>query len=140
MHLYLIHLPDVICFSLVPLFSLIFSKRPWHATSNPGKSSLLGKGFLLWDSCSCHHRKCPVDWKISFSFFYFLPHTIFIHMLSFWCNSYFSYYFPSILTRNYRTPQNFWWGTKDLVRFSLWLVNVVKNAWQAISLMFVFSY
>ena len=40
-------------------------------------------------------------------------------------------YIPSILTRISKTPQDFWWETRDLVRFSILLVDAVKHAWQA---------
>ena len=40
-------------------------------------------------------------------------------------------YIPSILTRISKTPQDFWWETRDLVRFSILLVDTVKHAWQA---------
>lgn len=71
MYVYFVHLPRC-CLLLIRSSFLfkIFSERPWHATSNPGKSSPLGKGILFWDFCSCHHRKRSVDRKISFSFFF----------------------------------------------------------------------
>ena len=40
-------------------------------------------------------------------------------------------YIPSILTRISKTPQDFWWETRDLVRFFMLLVDAVKHARQA---------
>ena len=40
-------------------------------------------------------------------------------------------YIPSILTRISKTPQDFWWETRDLVRFFMLLVDAVKYTRQA---------
>ena len=40
-------------------------------------------------------------------------------------------YIPSILTRISKTPQDFWWETRDLVRFFMLLVDAVKHMRQA---------
>ena len=40
-------------------------------------------------------------------------------------------YIPSILTRISKTPQDFWWETRDLVRFFMLLVDAVKHTRQA---------
>ena len=40
-------------------------------------------------------------------------------------------YIPSFLTRISKTPQDFWWETRDLVRFFMLLVDAVKHMRQA---------
>ena len=73
--------------------------------------------------------------KLSDFFWFVSPiallHTIFIRMISVLVLLFFLQYLPSILTRISKTPQDFWWGTGDLVRYFILLVDAVKNAREA---------
>lgn len=123
-----------------PFLFKIFSKRAWHATSNPGKSSLLGKGFLRWDSWSCHHRKCPVNWKISFSFFFFFAiydlysYEIVLMQLIFFIS------FSQNLDKKLQNASKLLMGDERLGTLFLMTCERSKNTRQAISLTFILSY
>ena len=91
-----------------------------------------------WEKAFCSEIIVPVITvrKIDSDFFLsvlliHLLHMIFMRMIIVLVWLWFVQYIPSILTRISKTPQDFWWETRDLVRFFTLLVDAVKYTRQA---------